>query len=303
MSTSFNTAFCYPLNVGGEILLHSAKSYIRQPTILAGITYLIWPFWERIVAKTNLSDIEMFIAGTSLLHTATWLLYAFIFVHLGDYRGWLQQYKLPRTARMIPSKALLISTVKEALSGQLIIMPILLWILLTYVAPSNLISSQAMPMPSMWVMYLYYAGSMKWNAVTFYIAHRTLHEVPMLYRLVHKKHHNYVGSVSIAAEHAHPVEALLANSIPTVGFAIMFGVPLPVWFVWMVSRLQQTYESHSGYCFEGTRLASIGFLNSDGTKHHDFHHSVNRGNYGGALEDWMGGTLAPWIKHNDGKVF
>jgi sterol desaturase/sphingolipid hydroxylase (fatty acid hydroxylase superfamily) len=45
-------------------------------------------------------------------------------------------------------------------------------------------------------------------------------------------------------------------------------------------RLQQTYEAHSGYCFAGTFLDRIGLAHSTDAAHHDYHHSVNRGNFG-----------------------
>lgn len=40
----------------------------------------------------------------------------------------------------------------------------------------------------------------------FYWTHRAMHESKWLYRHIHKVHHEFKGSLSIAAEYAHPVE-------------------------------------------------------------------------------------------------
>lgn len=293
---------CSPLNVGFQVILDKLVTHIRAPALLACTTYLIWPLWIQLVAWADISDVAMFVAGTTIVHFTTWFVSAFVFVFLGDRCGYFKSHQLPRPAHIVPRDDLLLSTIKTALVDQLITSPIAFWVLLTHVNPSA-VASQSMPRPSLLAMYLYYVGSMLFSGAYFYVAHRTLHEVPFLYRTIHKKHHQYIGTVAIAAEHAHPLEALFANSVSTVGFALVVGVPLPVWFVWLASRLQETYETHSGYCFERTRLARIGLLNSQRAKFHNFHLAVNVGNYGGPMADWVGGSMGPWIKSNNGCVF
>ena len=49
----------------------------------------------------------------------------------------------------------------------------------------------------------------------FYWVHRAFHTWPYLYKTIHSKHHRFTASVSWAAEFAHPVETVLANTIPT----------------------------------------------------------------------------------------
>lgn len=50
----------------------------------------------------------------------------------------------------------------------------------------------------------------------FYWMHRLLHEVAPLYSRFHVQHHRWRHSISIAAEHSHPVEFLLSVAIPFV---------------------------------------------------------------------------------------
>lgn len=47
--------------------------------------------------------------------------------------------------------------------------------------------------------------------VLFYFAHRVLHH-PKLY-WIHKEHHEYNITITLAAQYAHPIEHLFANSL------------------------------------------------------------------------------------------
>ena len=49
--------------------------------------------------------------------------------------------------------------------------------------------------------------------VGFYYSHRLLHR-PLLYRTIHKLHHDWVSPVGLAALYSHPVEHLLSNLVP-----------------------------------------------------------------------------------------
>jgi sterol desaturase/sphingolipid hydroxylase (fatty acid hydroxylase superfamily) len=57
----------------------------------------------------------------------------------------------------------------------------------------------------------------------FYWSHRLLHH-PRVYPYIHKRHHEYKDTVSIASEYAHPLESILSNTLPTVaGFKLLGG--------------------------------------------------------------------------------
>jgi sterol desaturase/sphingolipid hydroxylase (fatty acid hydroxylase superfamily) len=109
-------------------------------------------------------------------------------------------------------------------------------------------------------------------------SHRLLHAVPSLYRLIHKQHHQYRGSIGFAAECAHPIEQIVSNQFPTAGGAMLFGFHPLVWLVWLTWRLLQTYESHSGleiplpapFCW-------MAITDPHAVRWHDDHHSINTG--------------------------
>lgn len=104
------------------------------------------------------------------------------------------------------------------------------------------------------------------------------------------------STISIAAENAHPIEAIGANLVPSIGGCFLLGSHPLVFFVWLAWRLEQTYEAHSGYCFHGTFLHRIGLTNADSTAFHDFHHTENKGAFGSEFTDHFFGTMDRWIQ-------
>lgn len=133
------------------------------------------------------------------------------------------------------------------------------------------------------------------NDVGFYWTHRLLHH-KSLYSRFHKQHHTYVGPVSFSAEHAHTLEILLSNHLPTMAGVLIMGAHPAVVLCWIAVRLQKTYEAHSGYCFYGSMMHTIGLANPEAAAWHDYHHTGNQGNYGALYLDWAFGTMDKWIE-------
>lgn len=96
----------------------------------------------------------------------------------------------------------------------------------------------------------------------FYWTHRLLH-TKLLYKRFHKQHHEYKGTIGFAAEHAHPVEALLSNQLPTVLGPLLMGMHLHAWVCFLAWRLWRTYETHSGYSSVGSWPSSLGVRTQD----------------------------------------
>lgn len=119
---------------------------------------------------------------------------------------------------------------------------------------------------------------------TFYWAHRWFH-TPVMYRLFHKKHHEYKWTIGFAAEWAHPVEHILANQATMAIAMVLLGAHGFTWFVWLTWRLIDTYIHHSGFDFP---------LIGDGGVH-DFHHTNNVGSYSSDFMDSIFGTNTQWL--------
>lgn len=249
----------------------------------------------------------------------------------------MASFKLPRQPYQQPSVKLLLGTVGEAFFNQYIVIPVALYAVLVYThsdkrnapPPEALIAGFAPEevadyvagrhllrlVTSIATLMPHFMLANAFNEFGFYTAHGALHSNPTLYRVFHKRHHSYTGSVGIAAEYASPLEEILANTIPTIGyFTYMFFAytreeasqsyfittarAWPLFMTWMWARLWETYEVHSGYCFADTWLGKMGLMHGKRTRFHDFHHTHNVSNYGGGLfMDALLNTMDPYLIH------
>ena len=75
--------------------------------------------------------------------------------------------------------------------------------------------------------------------LAFYWAHRTLHH--RWFYWIHKRHHEYKIPITLSASYTHPIEFIVAGTIPYgIGYrllATMMPVHLVTIFVWSVYRL------------------------------------------------------------------
>jgi len=230
----------------------------------------------------------LFSVVLSLTHTVTYVIVTGSFA-IFDNMELFQKYKLHRRPHMLPKQPIVIKTLIEATINQAIVGPVVSYFLFPvgqYFGMSGMLSA----LPSYQEMFLGICFAAVFNGFMFYWAHRTFHSKP-LYATFHKQHHEYSGPISISAEYANPLEQVLANQIPSIGGALIFGRHPLVLFVWVFLRAQETYEAHSGYCFKNTIFDYLGLAHADDATHHDFHHSVNQGNFGIIYMDWLFGTM------------
>ena len=117
----------------------------------------------------------------------------------------------------------------------------------------------------------------------FYWGHRTLHH-PSIYSYIHKVHHKFNYTVSIAATATHPVEYIVSNVLPFVAGPTLLGAHCATMYAWILFRVSETVVNHSGYNFPWTMFT---ILPLQGTaKDHDDHHSKQVGNFGSLFSHW-----------------
>lgn len=120
-----------------------------------------------------------------------------------------------------------------------------------------------------------------------YWTHRAIHYGP-LYTWIHKLHHTYSAPFGLAAEYASPVEVMIL-AMGTVGSPILWALltgdlHLFTMYVWIVGRLFQAIDSHSGYDFPWSLRHFLPFWS--GAHHHDVHHERFIGNYASSFRWW-----------------
>lgn len=120
-----------------------------------------------------------------------------------------------------------------------------------------------------------------------YWSHRAFHWGP-LYKSVHKIHHKYSAPFGLAAEYASPIE-VMALGLGTVGSPILWvaltkDLHILTVYIWIVLRLFQAIDAHSGYEFPWSLHHFLPFW--AGAEHHDVHHERFIGNYASSFRWW-----------------
>lgn len=248
------------------------------------------------------------------------------FQQLGRY---FAQYKLPRRPAQQPSPKLVRKTVVTELIANCFVFPLAVYLVFRSKDPATFPPRNAyIPgfSPEDWKEANYtqmllsllkltphfMIGNLL-NEVGFYLAHGTLHSNGTLYRVFHKQHHEYIGTISVAAEHSGLLEAIAANTLPTIGYFVYMLLfrsnsdpspfvqtarAWPMFATWFWERLLETYETHSGYCFTNSFLGKLGLMHGERARFHDFHHTHNVGNYGAYIfMDMFLNTMDPYLKH------
>jgi fatty acid hydroxylase domain-containing protein 2 len=126
--------------------------------------------------------------------------------------------------------------------------------------------------------------------VGFYYSHWALHQFK--YDKIHKIHHDYKAPHALAAIYAHPIEALVGNTICVIGPAFLLRWHLLIFYAGVVIGWIFTCNGHSGY--------SLPWATSKGgfRDFHDYHHEIFKGNYGTfGLLDRFHKTDLKWRAH------
>lgn len=147
--------------------------------------------------------------------------------------------------------------------------------------------SVSVPFPALSTMLKEWALFFVLEDIWHYWAHRLFH-YGLFYKYIHKQHHRYAAPFGLTAEYAHPIE-VISLGFGTVGFPIIYAaithkLHLFTITVWVVLRLMQAVDAHSGYDFPWSLHNFLPFW--AGAEHHDLHHHYFIGNYASSFRLW-----------------
>jgi len=140
-------------------------------------------------------------------------------------------------------------------------------------------------LPSFPIFLCHFFFMMFCEDLCFYHCHRLLHW-PLLYKYIHKVHHEFYDTICISSEYAHPVEFVIGNLIPIgMGGMLLCGhAHLFTFLMFTTLRLIETTEAHGGYDFPWSMTKIFPF--SVNSRYHNYHHLKNIGNYSSFFIFW-----------------
>eukprot|EP01102_Stenamoeba_stenopodia_P010250 TRINITY_DN3074_c0_g1_i1.p1 TRINITY_DN3074_c0_g1~~TRINITY_DN3074_c0_g1_i1.p1 ORF type:complete len:312 (-),score=82.41 TRINITY_DN3074_c0_g1_i1:30-830(-) len=247
--------------------------------------------WSSLRSLPYLDDDRtLFVVGTMLVHESMFIgfnLLLFVFHHFNLF----EKYKIQKNR--FPAERLVKACLINLVVNHFVTQPLALYFLYPTWKKFGMRFDDVMPDAK--EILVTFAVSIAINDTLFYWAHRILH-TKWLYRHIHSQHHRFQISIGIASEFAHPVESILANTIPTILGPLLLGVHVTTFWIWLFVRIFETVEAHSGYDFPCSPFS--GWLPTNGADRHDYHHSHNEANFGSFFTfwDWLMGTDKPYLE-------
>ena len=216
------------------------------------------------------------------------LLFELVVPRLPGARRWKLEHGPPPPGAELVRKA-----TRKALVTHLLTNPALVWLAFPVVVERCGVSV-AGPLPSLSTALAQLLACMAVEDTLFYWLHRLLHH-RLLYRHLHKQHHEFKANVGWAGVWFNPAEEAI-NVVPFAVGPLALGVHLAVLLAWVVLRITELVDAHSGYELPWSPWELFSF--QGGADRHEFHHSHNVGSYGSFFNFWdrLMGTDAAFLE-------
>jgi sterol desaturase/sphingolipid hydroxylase (fatty acid hydroxylase superfamily) len=237
---------------------------------------------------------------TVLLESCFWVFVAFYMVLITQWNIFgLKKYAIPNKAPY-PTDKEIYSAFEDVMVNHLLVRPLVLLVAYPFIRAQLDFTTDNLP--SWWTIAWQFAFCMQVDDFFFYWGHRLAHH-KLLYKYIHKRHHEFKHPVAISVEWAHPLEDALVNTLPTVAGALFLRSHVVVFWLYIACKLVQSIDAHSSYDlpFPFSPWSALSCIGMDSSSAHHAHHSVNTGNYGGFFMywDWLCGTHIK-LKPRDG---
>ncbi|XP_010931225.1 very-long-chain aldehyde decarbonylase GL1-8 isoform X1 [Elaeis guineensis] len=234
---------------------------------------------------TNFSEFQLATVGTFIIHESVFFLSGLPSIYF-ERSGLFSKYKIQKKNNTLDAQEKCI--LRLILYHVCVNLPVMI---LSYPTFRYMGLKSSLPLPPWSVVLSQILFYFILEDFVFYWGHRLLH-TKWLYKHVHSVHHEYATPFGFTSEYAHPAEILFLGFATIIGPALT-GPHLFTLWLWMVLRVLETVEAHSGYHFPWSPSKFLPLYG--GAEFHDYHHRVlytKSGNYSSTFiyMDWLFGT-------------
>jgi sterol desaturase/sphingolipid hydroxylase (fatty acid hydroxylase superfamily) len=261
----FTKTFILPYYIDEEIALRNNGSLdLRSPSaVYYSLHSNYQPFYIFVAIYCFISLVYLSIGA------------AFVVIEQFD---WLRKYKI-NAEKNTPEDYY--KCLKNLFLNMVIFIPVMLvtgWpILSTFIVDVNPPIEQ---FPSLGTVILHILVSLYIEDFAHYVLHRFMH-IPYMYKLIHKKHHEFQISFALAGNYAHPIETALLSIATFSPIVLIPNMHLFTFYLWITLRWADAAFEHSGYNIVPHFLPFQG-----GVAFHDYHHSQFNYNFGSRFTYW-----------------
>lgn len=237
--------------------------------------------WDRFLLAFGDDQFRLRVVGTNVLTTGLYWVVGSIYMLMDIYNWpqWIRKYKVQPKVNEPVDTTRLFKALKQVLFNQLFV-TLPMSIVSFYLMKWGDLLRPVHVLPSFHEVLIELAILIVIEEIGFYYAHRMFHH-PMIYKHIHKKHHEWTAPVALMAVYCHPLEHLVANLLPPAIGVVLLNSHLATTWLWLCSVIVVTLNDHSGY--------HLPFMVSP--EAHDYHHLKFNQCYGvlGIL-DYLHGT-------------
>ena len=120
-----------------------------------------------------------------------------------------------------------------------------------------------------------------------FAAHVLLHH-PLLYKRIHKVHHEYFNTIAYSVDYMHPIETLFSELVAKNAGPVMMGGKAHILtiMVYLILQSVESAECHSGYSFPFAVAPTKHLPFAAPASFHNHHHLINNGNFANTFVFW-----------------